>query len=85
MNSLNSGMCRAVIQEPQSLNSEQWTRMCEADSKTACRGVICLLKVVDGEVVKGDRITTASNGEHYDILEVRSLCSKNSGTWLAAC
>jgi len=29
-----------------------------------------LLKVVDGEVFKGDKITAASNGEHYDILEV---------------
>lgn len=40
--------------------------------------MICLLKIVDGEVVKGDRITAASNGEHHDILEVRTLYRSRS-------
>ena len=33
-----------------------------------CRGVICLLKVVDGSVVKGDRVIASSTGEVYDVL-----------------
>ncbi|KAL0048521.1 hypothetical protein WJX82_004995 [Trebouxia sp. C0006] len=33
------------------------------------RGVICLLKVVDGSVVKGDRVIASSTGEVYDVLE----------------
>ena len=37
-----------------------------------CRGVICLLKVVDGSVTKGDRVIASSTGEVYDVLEVRS-------------
>ena len=37
-----------------------------------CRGVICLLKVVDGSVVKGDRVIASSTGEVYDVLEVGS-------------
>lgn len=46
-----------------------------------CRGVICLLKVVDGEVRKGDRITAAFNGEHHDVLEVRSLHIELQRVW----
>ena len=38
-----------------------------------CRGVICLLKVVDGSVTKGDRVIASSTGEVYDVLEVRSF------------
>ena len=30
-----------------------------------------MVEVVDGEVLKGDRITAASNGETYEVLEVR--------------
>jgi len=37
-----------------------------------CRGVICLLKVVDGSVIKGDRVIASSTGETYDVLEVGS-------------
>lgn len=37
------------------------------------RGVICLLKVVDGSVTKGDRVIASSTGEVYDVLEVGVL------------
>ena len=37
-----------------------------------CRGVICLLKVVDGTLTKGDRVIASSTGEMYDVLEVCS-------------
>ena len=30
-----------------------------------------MIEVVDGEVFKGDRITAASTGETYEVLEVR--------------
>ncbi len=42
-----------------------------------CRGVICLLKVVDGSVVKGDRVIASSTGEVYDVLEVTSSTVEN--------
>ena len=29
---------------------------------TACRGVVCLVEVLDGRVQKGDKITAASTG-----------------------
>lgn len=32
------------------------------------------MKVVDGELVQGDRITAASSGESYDVLEVTKFC-----------
>ena len=34
------------------------------------RGVICLLKVVDGIVKKGDRVIASATDEVYDVLEV---------------
>ena len=37
-----------------------------------CRGVICLLRVVDGIVKKGDKVIASSSGEIYDVLEVRN-------------
>ncbi len=43
-----------------------------------CRGVICLLKVVDGSVVKGDRVIASSTGEVYDVLEVGSSTVENT-------
>lgn len=36
------------------------------------RGVICLLKVVDGMLKKGDRVVAASTEETYDVLEVNA-------------
>ena len=36
------------------------------------RGVICLLRVVDGMVKKGDKVIASSSGEIYDVLEVRN-------------
>ena len=33
-----------------------------------------MIEVVDGEVFKGDRITAASTGETYEVLEVRFSC-----------
>ena len=37
------------------------------------RGVICLLKVVDGTLKKGDRVVAASTEETYDVLEVSAF------------
>jgi hypothetical protein len=34
------------------------------------RGVVCLAVVVDGRVARGDRVTAASTGETYELLEV---------------
>ena len=39
------------------------------------RGVICLLKVVDGTLKKGDRVVAASTEETYDVLEVSATPS----------
>lgn len=36
-----------------------------------CRGVICLVEVVDGRVHKGDRLTGIATGDSYDVTEVR--------------
>jgi len=34
------------------------------------RGVICLIEVVDGMIKKGDKITAASTGDEYEVLEI---------------
>jgi len=34
------------------------------------RGVICLIEVIDGSIKKGDKITAASTGTEYEVLEI---------------
>ena len=34
------------------------------------RGVICLIEIIDGELKKGDRVTSAYTGEHYEVLDL---------------
>jgi len=34
------------------------------------RGVICLIEVIDGMLKKGDKITAASTGDEYEVLEI---------------
>ncbi|MBD3231483.1 elongation factor 4 [Candidatus Dependentiae bacterium] len=34
------------------------------------RGVVCLIEVVDGQMKKGDKITSAHSGQDYEILEI---------------
>lgn len=41
-------------------------------TKCCCRGVICLVEVIDGRVVKGDRVSGVASGETYDVNEVQS-------------
>ena len=38
-----------------------------------CRGVVCLVAVVDGRVRRGDRLTSASTGDEYEVNEVGML------------
>jgi len=59
---------------PPSGNSEAPLRLLLFDAyHDEYRGVICLVEVVDGQVKKGDRITAASTGEHYDIQDLGLL------------
>ncbi|KAL3142012.1 hypothetical protein ABBQ32_004651 [Trebouxia sp. C0010 RCD-2024] len=44
------------------------------------RGVICLLKVVDGMVKKGDKVMASSTEEVYDVLEVGVLAPEAVST-----
>lgn len=49
-------------------------RLNSADSwASVCRGVICLVRIVDGEVVKGDKVTSISSGMNHDVLEVKTF------------
>ncbi len=33
------------------------------------RGVICLIEIIDGQLLKGDKVTCASTGRSYDVLD----------------
>ncbi|KAK9810141.1 hypothetical protein WJX72_005508 [[Myrmecia] bisecta] len=44
------------------------------------RGVVCLVEVVDGQLHKGDKVVSASNGEQHDILEVGVLAPEPHAT-----
>ena len=46
-----------------------------AELQIWCRGMICLVEVVDGELVKGDKVTSVSSGRHHDIPKVQYPCS----------
>ena len=40
-----------------------------------CRGVICLVEVVDGSLQTGDKVASLASGETYDVSDVSSACS----------
>ncbi|EFN57155.1 hypothetical protein CHLNCDRAFT_56093 [Chlorella variabilis] len=44
------------------------------------RGVVCLVEVLDGRVQKGDKITAASTGTHYEVNEVGLLAPEPQPT-----
>ena len=37
-----------------------------------CRGVICLVEVVDGSLQTGDKVASLASGETYDVTDVSS-------------
>ena len=38
--------------------------------ESLCRGVICLVEVVDGSLQTGDKVASLASGETYDVSDV---------------